>query len=152
MNNQPAVEAVPEIIEELYELVAKLETLFPGRSFTPDGHLVGSIGEVVAAHRYNLQLLPASAECHDAVSTSGAYVQIKATQGKSVGIRAEPEYLIVLKIHKNGSSSEVFNGPGNIAWAAAGKMQKNGQRAISVSKLHKLMLEVSKDAQIQPHS
>ncbi len=48
---------VPGLIGQLYELVAQLEALFPSRRFTPDGHLVGSIGEVIAAHRYGLQLL-----------------------------------------------------------------------------------------------
>ena len=49
---------VPEIVRELYSSVAELEELFPGRKFTLDGHLVGSIGEVIAAHRYGLELLP----------------------------------------------------------------------------------------------
>ena len=35
----------PEIIRELYRLIDELEQMFPGRHFTPDGHLVGSIGE-----------------------------------------------------------------------------------------------------------
>ena len=39
------VEKVPGLVGELYALVAQLEALFPGRRFTPDGHLVGSIGE-----------------------------------------------------------------------------------------------------------
>ena len=149
---QRAFDAIPQIIEDLYALVDKLEQLFPGRSFTPDGHLVGSIGEVVAAHRYNLQLLPASAACHDATSESGILVQIKATQGRSVGLRAEPEHLLVLKISRNGSTSEAFNGPGSLAWRAAGRMQKNGQRSISISKLQDLMEEVPADARIQPIS
>lgn len=41
---------LPRIIEELYGLVRELEEMFPGRHFTPDGHLVGSIGECLAAH------------------------------------------------------------------------------------------------------
>ena len=62
------VEKVPGLVGQLYELVAQLEGLFPGRRFTPDGHLVGSIGEVIAAHRYGLELLPHSAQGHDARS------------------------------------------------------------------------------------
>ena len=149
---QRALDAIPQIIEDLYALVGKLEQLFPSRRFTPDGHLIGSIGEVVAAHRYNLQLLPASAECHDATSESGIRVQIKATQVRSVGLRAEPEHLLVLKISKHGHTSEAFNGPGFLAWRAAGRMQKNGQRPISISKLQELMQEVPADARIQPIS
>jgi len=48
---------IPQLIKRLYEIVAELESLYPGRKFTPDGHLVGSIGEVIAAHNYDLILL-----------------------------------------------------------------------------------------------
>lgn len=144
-----SVESVPQIVEDIYRLVEKLEALFPGRRFTPDGHLVGSIGEVVASHRYGLELLPASAERHDAKTKSGVMVQIKATQASMVGIRAEPEHLIVLYIGKDGHASEIYNGPGSDAWCAAGKMQKNGQRPISVSKLKKLMNEIGNGSRIR---
>ena len=40
---------VGELLAFLYRIVDLLEVLFPGRKFTPDGHLVGSIGEVIAA-------------------------------------------------------------------------------------------------------
>jgi hypothetical protein len=33
---------LPELIGDLYRIVEELETMFPGRHFTPDGHLVGS--------------------------------------------------------------------------------------------------------------
>ena len=39
---------------ELVRIVSELETAFPGRHFTLDGHLVGSIGEVMAAYYYGL--------------------------------------------------------------------------------------------------
>ena len=43
------LDEVPRLIGRLYDIVDRLEELFPGRKFTPDGHLVGSIGEVIAA-------------------------------------------------------------------------------------------------------
>lgn len=58
MNN---IEQVPSKIKEIYKIVEELESLFSGRHFTPDGHMVGSIGEVLAAHHYSLELYPASA-------------------------------------------------------------------------------------------
>lgn len=130
-------------IKELYSIVNELEMQFPGRHFTPDGHLVGSIGEVLAASYYGLKLLPASSEIHDAISRDGKMVQIKATQVKSVGLSSEPEYLIILKIQQNGEADEIYNGPGQQVWDASGKMQKNGQRRISLSKLKSLMNNVS---------
>jgi hypothetical protein len=40
---------LPEQVAVIYRAVQELEERYPGRKFTPDGHLVGSIGEVVAA-------------------------------------------------------------------------------------------------------
>lgn len=130
-----AINDVPDLVKKLYALVGEFEHRFPGRKFTPDGHLVGSIGEVVAASRYNLVLLPASAEGHDARSANGLLVQIKATQGTGVALRSEPEHLIVLKILSDGTTQEIYNGPGEPVWNSCGAMQKNGQRPISVKRL-----------------
>jgi hypothetical protein len=69
-------------------------------------------------------------------------VQIKATQIESVSLSSEPEYLIVLKIKRSGVTEEIYNGPGQQVWEATGKMQKNGQRRISLSKLKRLMSNV----------
>jgi hypothetical protein len=65
-NNYRNVERVPDLVGRLYEIVSELEALFPGRYFTSDGHLVPSLDEVMAAHDYGLELLPASAERQDA--------------------------------------------------------------------------------------
>ncbi len=56
------LDEVPRLIGCLYDIVDRLEELFPGRKFTPDGHLVGSIGEVIAANLYGLELVPPRAE------------------------------------------------------------------------------------------
>jgi hypothetical protein len=139
---------VPDIVRRLYKLVQELEAHFPGRPFTPDGHLVGSIGEVLAAHQYGLELLPCSAECHDARSETGKLVQIKATQGRSVALRSEPQHLLVLQILRDGTSREVYNGPGSLVWAEIGPPQKNGQRAISLTKLGAIMAAVPEESRL----
>lgn len=72
----------------------------------------------------------------------GRQVEIKLTQGRGVAIRHEPEHLIVLHRPVGGPIRVVFNGPGPIAWGAAGKMQKNGQRPISLSRLTALSDDV----------
>jgi hypothetical protein len=126
-------------IKELYKITNELETRYPGRKFTPDGHLVGSIGEVLVAEHYDLTLLPNSSETHDAVSKNGTFVQIKATQISRIAISSEPEHLIVIKLSRDGSWEEIYNGPGDLAWNNAGKMQKNGQRPISIAKLKEIM-------------
>lgn len=139
-----SIESLPELVRALYKIVSRLEDLFPGRRFTLDGHLVGSIGEVLAEHRYGLALLSASTPDHDARAADGRLVQIKATQAKSVGLRSEPQHLIVLGLDRRGEAREIFNGPGSLAWANAGRLQRNGQRPISVSRLDRLKEQVPK--------
>jgi hypothetical protein len=131
-------------IKELYKITNELESSYPGRKFTIDGHLVGSIGEVIVAEHYGLELLPNSTETHDAVSADGKYVQIKATQINRITISSQPDYLIVIKLFSDGLWEEVYNGLGKLVWDNAGKMQKNGQRPISLSKLRSLMNSVDK--------
>ena len=129
-------------IKELYKITKELETEYPGRKFTIDGHLVGSIGEVIVAENYGLSLLPNSTKTHDALSKDGKYVQIKATQVKNDSITSEPDFIIVIQIQSDGSWTEIYNGPGKPVWENAGKMQKNGQRPISLSRLKCLMATV----------
>lgn len=130
-------------IKELYKITNELEYSYPGRKFTIDGHLVGSIGEVIVAEHYGLELLPNSTKTHDAKTSDGKMVQIKATQVKGIAISSEPDYLIVIRLLSDGSWEETYNGPGKAAWDSAGKMQKNGQRPISLSKLRNLMNSVN---------
>ena len=99
-----------EKIRELYRITAELEEKYPGRRFTPDGHMVGSIGEVYAAEKYGLSLLEASSEKHDARSANGRLIQIKITQTDRVSIYSEPDYLIVMKMKHDGTIEEVYNG------------------------------------------
>ena len=131
-----------EKIKELYCITAELEKNYPGRKFTIDGHLLGSIGEVIVAEAYGLELLPNSTEKHDAISMIGQYIQIKATQINKISVSSEPEYLIVIQILSDGSWSENYNGPGDLVWDNVGKVQKNGQRSISLHKLKCLMKTV----------
>ena len=131
-------------IKELYRITNELESSYPGRKFTIDGHLVGSIGEVIVAEHYGLALLPNSTKTHDAVSKDGKLVQIKATQVQGISISSEPDYLIAIKLFSDGSWEEVYNGPGKPVWDNAGKMQKNGQRSISLGRLRGLMNSVEK--------
>lgn len=137
---------IPELLQRLYEIVGTLESLFPKRKFTPDGHLVGSLGEVIAAHDYGLALLPASTETHDALK-GNIRIKIKATQGRSIALRGDiaPDHLLVLRLLNNGTTEEIYNGPGAPAWQAAGRLQKNGQRPISLKNLKVLMSTVVKD-------
>lgn len=138
------------IIGEIYELTNRLEAMYPGRHFTPDGHLVGSIGEVHAAERYGLKLFRADWKAHDGETPDGRLVQIKTTQRNSVGISEKPDYLIVLHIDENGRLEEIYNGPGERVWSLfeGRKPPKNGQHQISLSKLKEFDKGVLPDEKI----
>ena len=124
--------------------------MFPGRHFTPDGHMVGSIGECLVADAYRLELMNASNKGYDALSPSGLQVEIKATQAKSVAFRSQPEHTIAIKILPNGTFEEIFNGPGNLVWQQFdGKpLPSNGQYQISLNKLKELNKQVDKSQRI----
>ena len=76
------VSQVSSKIQELYRITSELEAMFPGSKFTPDGHMIGSIGEVLVAAKYHLNLLDNSAKTHDAVTKAGKLVQIKIKMQK----------------------------------------------------------------------
>lgn len=134
---------LPILIRDLYRIVGELEAMFPGRRFTPDGHMVGSLGECLVAYHYGIQLHPASQPCHDGVC-EGRQIQIKATQGKSVALRSEPEHLIVIRLDKQGGFEEIYNGSGGPVWnLVKDKLRpKNGQWGVSVAALRRLMISV----------
>jgi len=137
-----------EKIRALYAIVNDLETAYPGRRFTLDGHMIGSIGEVIATEAFDLNLLPNSTPEHDATACDGRLVQIKATQRDRIALSACPKHLLALRIDGNGSWYVVYNGPGKPAWERAGKIQKNGQRPISLAALKTLMFEIDSGDQL----
>lgn len=136
-------ERLPELLNDLYKIVAELEAIFPGRHFTPDGHLVGSLGECLVAYHYDLELLPASSIGADAVA-KGVKVEIKATLGSRVALRSCPEHLLVIKLDRDGGFTEIYNGPGTPVWktVASKPRPSNGQYQISLSRLKGLMNDV----------
>lgn len=142
-------ELVAEKIKMLYSISQDLESLFPGRHYTPDGHMIGSIGEALAASYYGLELFTASEKTHDAKASDGRLVQIKATQIQRIALSSKPDWLLVLKIHSDGTFSEEYNGPGELVWDHCGKMQKNGQRPISLAMLHRLQEKVPESRRLK---
>jgi len=140
------------LVNQMFAIASELEALHPGRRFTPDGHMVGSLGEVLASAQFGLTLNPASAKAHDAVAPDGRAVQIKLTGGKSVGLRHEPEHLLVLVRDKDGGVQIAYNGPGAPVWEASGRMASNGQRQISLARLRRLDAGVPDDTRLAKHS
>lgn len=129
-----------QLIADLYRIVDQLEALNPGRHFTPDGHMVGSIGECLVAEKHGLTLVKASSKGFDAFDAEGRRVEIKCTQGDSVAFRSEPERCIVVKLMRDGTIEDVYNGPGAPVWALVKdkRLPKNGQHQISLNRLRAL--------------
>jgi hypothetical protein len=128
---------LPAPVAAIYRAVDELEATYPGRKFTPDGHLVGSIGEVVAAEALGLTLYPGSHPIHDAYDDKGD-VQIKMTASGGIAMYGPCKRLVVLRVVSPEEAEIVFDGPGDIPWSKAGKLQKNGQRVISLARLRSL--------------
>lgn len=108
---------IEDKVFSLLKTVNDLEKRFEGRKFTLDGHLFGSIGEVLAVYYYGVELYPSGTPIHDG-EKDGKKVQIKITQGNSVDIKSVPEHLLVLFLHKQAVDGdqkdavyEVYNGP-----------------------------------------
>jgi hypothetical protein len=137
------IDRTAAMVRALFAIVAEFEAMFPGRRFTPDGHLVGSLGEAIAESRYGLRLLPCSTPGHDAIcNQTNRRVQVKATQVNRVAFYSEPEYLIVLAFDRDGAFREIYNGPGSVVWPHVSGVGKNGQHQISVKRLQQLASSV----------
>lgn len=130
--------SLPPQVVAIYRAVEELQANYPGRKFTPDGHMVGSIGEVVAAEALGLTLHPSSHACHDAYDAEGRQIQIKMTAGNAIGMYSKCERLVVLRVVSPEDAEIVYDGPGEAAWAHASKLGRNGQRVVRLSKLRAL--------------
>ena len=131
------MESSEELIRSIFTACAELSDRL-GRPVSPDGHLVGSLGEIFARDQLGLTLMPPSNEGFDAQTPEGVAVEIKATTRNSIALSnsgSKAEILIVVKIDQTGRCAIVFNGPIERAWAVAGKPQRNGQRRVSITKL-----------------
>lgn len=138
------------LIHRLYAVVSELEQMFPNRPFTPDGHMVGSIGECLVADAFNLELMPPSNKAYDAKDPSERRVEIKATQSTRVAFRSCPPFTIIIQIHKDGSFETCYNGPGKPIWDTfEGKVRpSNGQYSIALSRVRELDLLVPDDQRV----
>jgi len=111
---------IPDAVRDMLSIVDQLCVAYPKRKFTLDGWLVGDIGEVLVEDAYELELFEDVKKHHDAEYADGRLVQIKATMKASLTFPADhiPNYYLGVQIHKDGTFTEVFNGPGALAWEA----------------------------------
>jgi len=145
---------IPDAVKQLLAIVDLLRKTYETKKkqFTLDGRLVGDIGEILAEEVYDIKLFEELQKHHDATSSDGRLVQIKATMQKNLTFPADhiPLYYIGIKIHADGSFQEIFNGPGSIAWQAVKnrKLTKTNLHSVSISRLLKLNAEISAEERI----
>ncbi|NMY89813.1 DUF6998 domain-containing protein [Pseudomonas oryzihabitans] len=103
-------------LAQLFAAVSQLQKAYPQKPFTLDGRLVGDIGEIVASLHYQITLNEGLTKYHDAVSDDGRNVQIKATFSTRLTFPAwhVPDYYIGIRLNRDGSFEEVYNGPGHL--------------------------------------
>jgi hypothetical protein len=126
---------LPAPVAAVCQAIVELETAY-GRRFTIDGHLLGSIGEVVARDELGIALYGMGRKGHDGLCKTRGEVQIKITAKRSIGLRHSCNHLVVLKMDQYGKEAEiVYDGPGAPVWAlvAHKKVPSNGQFSVSLA-------------------
>lgn len=132
-------------VQVIYKAVKSLTKRY-GRKFTPDGVLVGTLGEVLAEEKYALNLLPPKTEAFDAKDCLDRKVQIRCNQRNTTPIKkgATKGMFLALKLHPDGAIEEIFNGPSSVAHrlTEGRKADSAGLVVLNHGKLRKLMESV----------
>jgi hypothetical protein len=138
---------------ELYSIVAELQLLFPGLKFTPDGRMVGDIGEAIGETYYGIDRFRCGNPGTDG-AVCGREVQIKTTQGLDVSVKKPKsgDLLLVIKLASDGTWQEKYNGDSERVWKALERQKETraGEKAISLRRLQLLQAEVEENDRILP--
>ena len=141
-----------KIIAQLYSIASELGKMFPGRKFTPDGHLVGSIGEAIATIEYGVKLHGHSYHGTDGV-INGREVQIKATQRMSVAMKKpqQDDLLLVLKINSDGTWERIYDGDAQRVWDSLQDVKESylREKVISLRRLRVIQKDVISDDRVR---
>jgi len=140
-------------VKNVFDGCRNLSKLCGGiRNFTPDGRMVGDIGEVIAGFFYGVELHKNGHRNWDGTYESRS-VQIKVTGGIDTYLKEPPEegfldgLLMVFEINReSGEYKIVYNGDIKRVWNALNnlKIDKTGAKMISLDRLRKLQESVHK--------
>lgn len=132
-------------ISKIFEISNELGRAYNIDRCTPDGHLLGAIGQIAAKIAYGLAFGSEKDEhnCTWSDGTKTINVQVRCTGRGNIALREEPEHLIALSIFENGSIRLLYNGPGNLVWEKI-QHQKNTQKYASAKILHTAHAAVAK--------
>ena len=109
-------ERIASALKLIFEGINNLKETFPRKEFTIDGRLVGDIGEVIASLEYDVNLFDVLVRGHDGQTSDGRLVQVKATFKDSLTFRTVPDYYLGIRLYRNGTHEEIFNGPGRFIY------------------------------------
>ena len=133
-------------IIDLYLSVEKLHAAFPDRKFTPDGQMVGDVGEAIAALKFGVILDKKSKQHWDGLRVDSMgkkhMVQVKTTQRDETYLKKPPHEgdLLVFKIFKDGKWERCYDGSIMKVWMSLKdkKPDNTGAKIITLEKLKKL--------------
>ena len=139
-------ESITKALGLIFKAIEILKEAFPKRAFTIDGRLVGDVGEVIAALEYDVVLHDVSQPTHDANTSDGRNVQIKATFQDKLTFKTVPDYYLGFKLHEDGHYEEIFNGPGKVIFERYAHRKGIGVVSLRfpVSELRRLSEKVEK--------
>ena len=145
MNEKATI--ISEALKNIFQSIEELRKAFKPKKFTIDGRLVGDIGEIIASLDYDIELFSKQHPDYDGKTTDGKErkVQIKATFKDSLTFKKTPDYYLGLKLYKDGTSEEIFNGPGCIIYEEYKDRDGIEEKLLSfpISKLKELSKSVS---------
>jgi hypothetical protein len=144
---------IRQAIIRLLAIVEELRRAFPKKRFTLDGRLVGDLGEALAEYLYKITVFDRLEKHHDAKADDGRLVQVKTTMQAALSFPGDhvPDYYLGLQIDARGHVTEVFNGPGVVAYEAVRKRKvpKTNLHSISVRLLQELNKTVQDEQRIK---
>jgi len=136
-------------ISAIYGIASELSKEFNITNCTPDGHLLGAIGQIAAKIAFGVRFGSQTNE-HNCTWSDGDSIldiQVRCTGRGSIALRKEPKYLIALEISEGGNIYLLYNGPGKYVWEMI-KHQKNNQKYASKIQLRDAQMEVDPNSQI----
>ncbi len=133
----------------IYQTADELGREFKISSCTPDGHLLGAIGQIAAKMAFDLKKGSEEQE-HNSTWVGDnkiINIQVRSTGRGSIALRKEPEHLIALDISELGKIRLLYNGPGYPVWEMI-KHQKQPQKYATKNQLRLAQSEVDKNSMI----
>jgi hypothetical protein len=149
--------ALSAAIRDMYESRKRLHEAFPKRRFTPDGRMVGDIGEAIAEIYYRVTV-DASGRKHwdgkreDACSRCPE-VQVRVTQSEDTYVKESPDdgCLLVFKIFPDGTWECCYNGSTDRVWdsLALKNAHGSGEKPIKLDALRNLNKVVGEGERVE---